>query len=414
MTTKVLDDSGVHVERSADDPTLVDREIERLGALDRGTGRDLQSLVDLVAAICDVPHAVINLVGSDTQRQIAAHGFSPSVCAREDSMCAVVMDEPDAVIVADASQDPRFADNPFVTGQIGAVRFYASAPITTPEGLPIGRLCVFDTVPRDLDAVQRRSLKVMAAQVTDLLDLRYRSQALEESLRELTEVRDDLRRTNEHLSHFAGQVSHDLRSPLTAILLNVDLLATEPVVETDPDVAEMVHAVSDAGRRMDALIEEMLTFAQQSGRLRPVDTDLEQLVRSVLADLGSLLRRDDVDVRVGDLPRVVIDPELLYSVVLNLLTNAIKFARPDARPVVSVTADRLDQHWRIRVTDNGIGVPLARQEAMFELFAREDDSVPGQGIGLATARRIVEAHGGTIGMDSPAGGGTSVWFDLPV
>jgi GAF domain-containing protein len=196
MTTKVLDDSGVHVERSADDPTLVDREIERLGALDRGTGRDLQSLVDLVAAICDVPHAVINLVGSDTQRQIAAHGFSPSVCAREDSMCAVVMDEPDAVIVADASQDPRFADNPFVTGQIGAVRFYASAPITTPEGLPIGRLCVFDTVPRDLDAVQRRSLKVMAAQVTDLLDLRYRSQALEESLRELTEVRDDLRRTN--------------------------------------------------------------------------------------------------------------------------------------------------------------------------------------------------------------------------
>lgn len=413
MDEKPGHDSGVHVQRSVNGPALVDREIVRLGVLAEGQGRDLQSLVDLVATICDVPHAAINIVGSTEQHQVAAHGFAPSVCARKDSMCALVMDDLDPVIVADARQDRRFADNPFVTGEFGAVRFYASAPIVSPRGVPIGRLCVFDTETRDLDAVQRRSLTVLAAQVSDLLDLRHRSQALEESLRDLTDVRDDLRRSNDHLSRFAGQVSHDLRSRLTAIMINADLLATEPVVQSDPDVSEMVHAVSDAGRRMDALIEEMLTFAQQSGRLRAVDTDLGQLVGSVLNDLSALLRREDVDVRVGELPHLVADQELLSSVVLNLLTNAIKFARPDARPVVSVTADRVGEHWRIRVTDNGIGVPHERQEAMFELFARVDDSTPGHGIGLTTARRIVEAHGGTIGMESPAGGGTSVWFDLP-
>ncbi|MET0931871.1 MAG: GAF domain-containing sensor histidine kinase [Aeromicrobium sp.] len=395
-------------------PPLVDREIERYGRPDQAPGRDLQSLVDLIAAICEVPHAVINMVGSNQQHQIVACGIEPSICAREDSMCAIVMADPDAVVIPDASLDPRFADNPFVNGEIGAVRFYASAPVKTPGGLSIGRLCVFDTVPRTLNQLQKRALKVMAAQVTDLLDLRFRSEALEESLRELTQTRDELRRSNEHLSHFAGQVSHDLRTPLTAILVNAELLATEPVVETDTEVAEMVNAVSEAGHRMDAMIEEMLTFAQESGRLRAADTDLSHLVDLVLTDIAPLLRRHDVEVRVGALPHATVDPDLLYSVVLNLMTNAIKFARPGTTPVVSVTADRLEHHWRVRVTDNGIGVPQERQEAVFELFARADESVAGHGIGLATARRIVEAHGGTIGMDTPADGGTSVWFDLPV
>jgi signal transduction histidine kinase len=162
------------------------------------------------------------------------------------------------------------------------------------------------------------------------------------------------------------------------------------------------------------MIEEMLTYAQHGGRPRIVETDLHHVVDLVLTDATALVRRDDADVRVGDLPRVMGDPDLLYSVVLNLVTNAIKFARPGTSPSVSITAERLSAHWRIRVSDDGIGVSPGRQESMFELFARADDSATGHGIGLATARRIVESHGGTIGMESPATGGTSVWFDLPV
>lgn len=402
------------MQQTADHTERVDREIQRYGVLGRQPLRDLQSLVDLIAAICEVPHAAINMVGSRSQHQIVTSGLEPSICTREDSMCAVVMGDPRPVVVADASVDPRFRDNPFVTGEIGAVRFYASAPITTPDGLPIGRLCVFDDAPRELTPLQKRALGVMAAQVMDLLELRFRSRALEDSLQELTEVRDELRRTNEHLTLFAGQVSHDLRTPLTAILVNAELLATEPVVESDPEVSQMVGAVEQAGHRMDSMIEEMLTYAQHGGRPRIVETDLHHVVDLVLTDATALVRRDDADIRVGDLPRVMGDPDLLYSVVLNLVTNAIKFARPGTSPSVSITAERLSAHWRIRVSDDGIGVSPARQESMFELFARADGSAAGHGIGLATARRIVESHGGTIGMESPATGGTSVWFDLPV
>jgi signal transduction histidine kinase len=401
------------MQQTGPDSTRADREIARYGVLENAPQRDLQTLVDLIAAICEVPHAAINVITSDRQHQIATAGIEPSVCTREDSMCAVVLEEQGTVVVPDASADDRFSGNPFVTGEIGAVRFYASAPIVTSERVTIGRLCVFDEVPRELSRLQREALDVMALQIMDVLELRFRSRALEESLQELTEVRDELHRTNEHLTLFAGQVSHDLRTPLTAILANAELLASEPTVEAAPEVLEMVSAVERAGHRMDAMIEEMLTFARQGGRLRIVETDLGRIAEQVLADVVALARRDDADIRIGALPVVMADPDLLYSVMLNLVTNAIKFARPGVQPVVSITAERLAEHWRIRVTDNGIGIARERQDAMFDLFARADEHVAGHGIGLATAKRIVESHGGTIGMDSPDGGGTSVWFDLP-
>jgi signal transduction histidine kinase len=395
------------------DPVLVDREIERYQVLDSAPGRDLQSLVDLIAEICDVPHAAINMITSTQQHQIVTAGFEKSICAREDSMCAIVMDEPRPIVVADASLDDRFRHNPFVTGDIGAVRFYASAPIATPDGVPIGRLCVFDDVSRDLTPVQQQALGVMASQVMDLLELRFRSQALEQSLQELTRAQDDLRRSNEHLTQFAGQVSHDLRTPLTAILVNAELLATEPVVEGDAEVAQMVEAVEQAGHRMDAMIQQMLSFAQQGGQLRSSEVDLRHVLDLVLTDVGPLVERSDASIEVGDLPRITGDGDLIYSVLLNLVTNAIKFSRPGERPQVRVGAERRGGFWRVSVDDDGIGVAPDRREAMFELYARASHEQVGHGIGLATARRIVEAHGGTISMDGTPSGGTSVRIDLP-
>jgi signal transduction histidine kinase len=402
------------VTPSAVAPAVVDHELERYRVLDRTAGRDLQSLVDLIAQICEVPHAVINMISSTTQHQIVASGFEPSICAREDSMCAAVMDVPDAIVVADASLDERFKANPFVTGEIGAVRFYASAPIVTPDGVPLGRLCVFDLVPRELGPVQQRALGVMASQVMDLLELRFRSEALEESLAELTRAQEELRRSNEHLTQFAGQVSHDLRTPLTAILVNAEMLAGEPVVESDAEVAQMVEAVEQAGHRMDGMIQQMLSFAQQGGRVRSADVDLEHVLGLVLKDVAPLSQRSNAHIVVGELPQVVGDSDLIYSVLLNLMTNAVKFARPGESPEVTISAEQRERHWRIRVDDNGIGVPEDRRESMFDLFTRDDHDRVGHGIGLATARRIVEAHGGSIGMEATASGGTSVWFDLPL
>ena len=164
---------------------------------------DLEGLVQLAATICGVSTAVINIIDDRSQHQIAAVGFEPSVCAREDSMCAVVFRHPGHVVVPDAREDERFRDNPFVTGEIADVRFYASSPLITPAGVPIGTLCVFDERVGDLAEQDSQALALLARQVIDVLELRR--------------ITRELGRSNEQLAHFAGQVSHDLRTPLTAL-----------------------------------------------------------------------------------------------------------------------------------------------------------------------------------------------------
>jgi signal transduction histidine kinase len=111
-------------------------------------------------------------------------------------------------------------------------------------------------------------------------------------------------------------------------------------------------------------------------------------------------------------PGVRVDVTQLYAVLLNLVSNAVKFVPRGRVPRVAVDAQREDGAWRITVTDNGRGVPPDQRESLFALHARGDHSVDGTGIGLATARRIVEAHGGSMGIADSPSGGAAVWFTL--
>lgn len=390
-----------------------DQAIARYRALEEPGGRDLQALAELAALVCGVPNSAINLITRDHQHQIAAAGIDPSVCSREDSMCAVVIDDPAPVVAPDASADPRFAHNPFVTGEIDTVRFYASAPLVTPEGTTIGRLCVFDTEPHELARERAAVLEVVAQRVVDVLELRLRSRQLELSMADLTRTQAELSRSNELLTLFAGQVSHDLRSPLTAILANAELLATEPAVVADPAVAELVTATYDAGRRMAGLIDAILGYARVGSELERSTVRLEDVLDHVLDDLGPVVAERRARITRDPLPEVQGDTTLLYAVLQNLVANAVKFTPPGRTPEVHVAAAREGAAWRVTVTDNGRGIPPADRDHVFALHARGDRSVQGSGIGLATARRAVEAHGGRIGVDAAAGGGAAVWFVLP-
>ena len=399
--------------------TAADVAIARYGALEADGGRDLEALAELAALVCGVPNSAINLITRDHQHQVAAAGIDPSVCSREDSMCAVVLDDTRTVVAPDASKDPRFAANPFVSGAIDTVRFYASAPLITPDGTTIGRLCVFDNVPHELAADRAEVLQVVAARVVDVLELRLRSRQLEQSLKELTRTQEELTRSNELLSLFAGQVSHDLRSPLTAVLANAELLATEPAVTDDPAVAELVVATTNAGHRMAAMIDTILAYARVGAHLDRRTVRMDDLLDHVLADLSPLVNSRSVEIRREPLPEVEADADQLYAVLLNLVSNAVKFTPPDRVPEIRIGAVQRDGQWRISVADNGRGIPAASREAVFELHNRGDGSdngtVEGSGIGLATARRAVEAHGGQIGVEDAATGvGTTVWFTLPV
>jgi len=381
--------------------------------LGRAPQRELQALVDIAAQVCAVPRAAINIITSTQQQQIATTGFAPSICAREDSMCAAVLDHTDRVVVPDASLDARFHDNPFVTGVLGTVRFYASAPLTTPDGVIIGRLCVFDSAPRELVEAQEDALVAIAERVVDVLELRLRTRELEDSLAALTQVRDELHRSNEALSVFAGQVSHDLRTPLTAIMASTEMLGQRPAVAGDEWSERLVATAHRSATRMAGMIEQILSHAKVGAVLHRTDTDLRLVLASVLEDLAPTLEARSARVVTGELPTLPADEQQLYSVLLNLVSNAVKYARPGVAPVIAVSAERMGERWRCAVHDNGIGISAADRDRVFGLFNRVETSVEGSGIGLATARRIIEAHGGAIGVSSAEGPGTIVWFELP-
>lgn len=398
----------------ADEPAqLRDAVLGRYGVLDSGPSRDLQALVGIAAQICAVPNAAINLITSTHQHQVAAFGFEAAICMREDSMCAVVLERPEPVIVRNAAMDERFRDNPFVTGALGDVRFYASAPLTTPGGVIIGRLCVFDTEPRSLTAEQEHALTVLADRIVDALELRLRSRELEQSLSDLTAARDELRRSNDLLSVFAGQVSHDLRGPLSAIMASAEMLEQRDSVADDPLASRLVGTAMRASTRMAGLIEEILTHARVGARLERTETDLDAVLADVLTDLAPSIEHARATITADRLPTLWADGAQLYSVLLNLVSNALKYTRAGVDPVVTVTAHLHEDRWRIGVQDNGAGVPEADRERIFQLFTRVATEVAGSGIGLATCKRIVEVHGGSIGVDPAPDGGSRFWFELP-
>lgn len=231
------------------------REYDVLGA---PPSRALQALTELAALVTAAPMASINLLTADRQHMVAAVGFDATICRREDSMCNAVLSQPSTVLVADASADERFRDNPFVVGPLGRVRFYASHPLVTPDGTTIGRLCVYDEEPYELDEAGARALAVLAARVVDVLEL-------ELTRRELELSRKEVALAAERLAGFVSQVSHDLKNPLAAISMSLEMARDEASGSQRDLPEEVLGLIERAGRsaeRMRSMIDEVIELAR--------------------------------------------------------------------------------------------------------------------------------------------------------
>lgn len=371
----------------------------------------LRGLTELAASVCDVEIAMVNLVDADHQHMLAAQGIPGGVCAREDSMCTVVLGDPDTVVVPDAREDPRFVANPFVTGTIDSLRFYASADLVTDSGHSLGRLCVADHEPRELDPRQQAALRALAAQTVDVLELHRHTRMLDEA-------NERLRSSNSALAEFAGRVSHDLQAPLSSIAGFAEVLAELPAVTADAEAAGFVQRIQGAGRRMSATIGELLTYARAGAQLTLTPVDLGALAASVLEDLDAQVRESGARIDVHlDVGTVRADAGQLRALLQNLLTNALKYRRPDVPCHVQVLSQATADGWSLRVRDNGMGIPEAEHERLLQPLTRlerdRESAVPGTGIGLATVHRITQAHHGHLDIAGTPGGGATITLSVP-
>jgi signal transduction histidine kinase len=374
---------------------------------------DLPSVVELAAYVCGVPNAVVNIISATHQHQIAAYGFEPGVCDREDSMCAISIVEPATVVVPDATLDPRFARNPFVTGEIDDVRFYASAHLRDRDGHVLGTLCVFDQQPHELTRQQREGLDKLARMVMDVMDLHRHGQLLETALKQVQRTSRELQRSNASLQHFAGQVSHDLKNPLTGVLGFVAMLAETDAVNQDPDAKHCVDRALSSATRMWRMIEDVLSHAALGGRPSFAPVDLGAVVHQVLDDLSAAISAAQATVDVGPLPIAHGDATQLRVLVQNLVSNSLKFRDRGRACRIAITGEETPDGWSIAIADNGTGIAEEDRPRVLEMFTRLRTDVEGSGIGLATCQRIVEAHDARLVIGETPGGGTTMRITLP-
>jgi light-regulated signal transduction histidine kinase (bacteriophytochrome) len=243
-------------------------------------------------------------------------------------------------------------------------------------------------------------------------DITARVQATE-ALREYAE---DLRRSNEDLERFAYVSSHDLQEPLRSIVSFSQLLERRYRGQLGQDADEYIDFIVEGGNRMQTLIQDLLAYSRvntKAQELRP--TDMEDVLAATERHLGVQLREAGAVLTHGPLPMVLADPLQIEQVFANLVSNAIKFRRPDEPLRIRVGAQKTDGFWELSVKDNGIGIEKEYFDRIFVIFQRlhTKETYPGTGIGLAIVKRIVDRHGGTIRVESTPGEGTTFFFTLP-
>src|SRR5580693_7871295 len=221
---------------------------------------------------------------------------------------------------------------------------------------------------------------------------------------------DELARSDARLEDFAYAVAHDLREPLRTISMFTEILIEE--AQLDAHGKMQAQFIVDGVARMSALFEGLHAFAV-SGFDDPAEPfDLAQAVGEVLQNLGHAIKTSGAIVTVDPLPIVQGNQRHLVRVFQNLIANAIKY-RGDSAAEIHVTAERLGSEWIIKVRDNGIGIAPEDHERIFRLFKRlHGPETPGAGIGLAICRKIVEAMGGAIWVESAPGSGSIFCFTI--
>jgi light-regulated signal transduction histidine kinase (bacteriophytochrome) len=230
---------------------------------------------------------------------------------------------------------------------------------------------------------------------------------------ELAHKVEELARSNQDLEQFAYVASHDLQEPLRMVAAYTQLLSERYRGKLDEQADKYIHYAVDGATRMQTLIQDLLSYSRagrQGTELTPIDTSIT--VKSALSNLTAAVQESGAVVNIEALPKVLANGPQLQQVFQNLIGNALKFRGADA-PIVNISAQQQNGEYIFAVADNGIGISQGA-ERIFTIFQRlhTREEYPGNGIGLAICKRIIERQGGKIWIEPHSGPGTTFKFSL--
>ncbi|MEO1670734.1 MAG: ATP-binding protein [Cyanobacteria bacterium J06631_2] len=232
----------------------------------------------------------------------------------------------------------------------------------------------------------------------------------------LTAQNDELMRSNLELEQFASVVSHDLQQPLQVIVGFARMLEKKSQNWQSEDTKKFLGHILVSGTHMQELIRDLLAYSRvntSDPAYEPVDCN--EVLSQVLNNLQMANARSNAVVDYPPLPTVMANESQLEQVFQNLISNALKFQRPNTTPRVEISVTQEDE-WQFSFKDNGIGIKPEKFPSIFQMFKRlhKRQEYPGTGIGLAICQKVIDAHGGRIWVESEPGIGTVFHFTLPV
>jgi signal transduction histidine kinase len=395
-------------------PPIPLNEKERLAALreydilEADPGKEFDDITTLASEICQTPISLVTLI--DEQRQLFKAGKNLPVkeIPRDLAFCSHAIEHPlEPFIVKDLRNDDRFADHPFVLGDPHVV-FYTGVPLTNPDGYVLGTLCVLDHEPKILTENQIHALKILAAQVVSLFELRRANHRLK-LLKEKLEAR------NEELQQFAYVVSHDIKSPLASIVLTSEMLRENFGESIDEGNDQLLKVLNRASFKIRTLVDGILAYYRTEQALND-EAETFQLNPFLLsiAEMLKVKQRADF-IYPADAVRIHMNKTALEQILVNLLQNALKYNDSEI-PKIEISFSQDDLYYYFVVRDNGRGVAQKEQEKIFELFTtlglRDRFGTQGTGIGLSTVKKLVEKLSGKISLNSVPGEGSTFSFSI--
>jgi len=253
----------------------------------------------------------------------------------------------------------------------------------------------------------------------DITERKRLEEEREALLQEIRKINRKLEEANKELQDFVYIASHDLREPLRKISSFGTLLQDSLQGKLNEDQQENFEFMVDGARRMQDMVDALLTYSRLTTKAKPPEwVDLNKVIEDLKkVELATMLDETRGIIHVPEpLPSVQADPSQMHQLFQNLIGNGLKFHKEGISPEITICVYEVENNMiRIEVADNGIGIDEKYHGQLFTMFKRlhSREQYEGTGIGLASCKKIVERHGGDIGIKSTVGKGSTFWFTLP-
>lgn len=265
-----------------------------------------------------------------------------------------------------------------------------------------------------LEGINNQLSDSSAALFEKVKELDIQQQKLSENKIQLENLNEDLLLKNRELERFTSIASHDLQEPLRTIGNMTHLISKKYYTKFDEQGKKMLDYVTTATKRMTVMIKGLLEFSRIGNKRETQQVDCQELLNNIVLDFDSALKSVNGKISIKDLPHIRGNPVELRMLFQNLISNGLKFNKPDTSPLIEVSAIENKVNVEFCVKDNGIGIDEVDYEKIFFIFQRLNptEEYEGTGLGLAYCRKIVEQHGGKIWITSKKGVGSSFYFTL--